>query len=269
VLALLDESLGLAGRLRELLRYRDLIWNLVLRDLKARYKSSILGYLWSLVNPLLMMGVFTVLFRFLLKSGIPNFPVFIIVGLLPWNYFATSVSGAVVSITGQSNLIKKVYFPREVLPISLVIANLINYVLALPAMFLIMIVLKAHFQWVMLFFPLIALIETIFVLGVALFLSCLNVFFRDTQVVMEVVLTAWFFLTPIFYRLSDLVPDHARLVRWLNPMASLVDFYRDIFYLGGMPGWDALVRTLVTALIVLLVGYLFFVRFSSRFGEEV
>ncbi len=269
-LAILEERMGLLHRLREVLAYRDLIWNLVVRDLKARYKSSILGYLWSLVNPLLMMTVLTILFKFLLKSDIPNFPVFIIVALLPWNFCATAVSGAVVSITGQSNLIKKVYFPREVIPIAVVLANLINYLLALPAMFLIMVLLNAHFQPVIALFPLIALIQTIFLLGMALFLSCLNVFFRDTEVIMEVLLTAWFFLTPIFYRLGDIVDERlARLVRWLNPMASLVDFYRDIFYLGGMPGWDALIRTLVTALVILLVGYLFFLRFSPRFGEEV
>ena len=270
VLALFDESLGLAARLREILEYKDLTWNLVLRDLKARYKSSILGYLWSLVNPLLLMAVFTVLFKFLLKSSIPNFPVFIIVALLPWNFCATSVAGAVTSITAQSNLIKKVYFPREVIPISTVIANLINYLLALPAMIAIMLLLNAHFQPVALLFPLIVLIQTIFLLGAALFLSCLNVFFRDTEVIMEVLLTAWFFLTPVFYRLNDIVDEQlSRLVRWLNPMASLVDFYRDIFYLGGMPGWDAIIRTLITALLVLLVGYLFFLRFSSRFGEEI
>ncbi len=268
-LAYFDETDHLVGRLREVFSYRELIWNLVLRDLKARYKNSVLGYLWSLVNPLLMMGVFTVLFKFLLKSPIPNFPVFIIVGLLPWNFCTTAVSGAVVSITGQSALIKKVYFPREAIPIALVIANLINFLLALPAMIAIMLVLNAHFQPVVLLFPLIVLIQTIFLLGLALFLSSLNVFFRDTQVIMDVLLLAWFFLTPVFYRLGDVVPQYARLVRWLNPMASLIDFYRDIFYLGGMPGLDALARTLITALAVLLVGYLFFIRLSPRFGEEI
>lgn len=269
-LALLDASFSLRARLGEVAAYRELIWNLVLRDLKARYKSSILGYLWSLVNPLLLMIVFTILFKYLLKSEIPNFPVFIIVALLPWNYCATAVSGSVVSITGQSNLIKKVYFPREAIPVAVVIANLINFLLALPAMLAIMAFLNAQFEWVALIFPLIVLTQTIFLLGLGLFLSCLNVFFRDTEVIMEVLLMAWFFLTPIFYRLSDIVDARlARVVRWVNPMASLVDFYRDIFYYGGMPGWDAIIRTFVTALLVFLVGYLFFLRFSPRFGEEV
>lgn len=270
VVALADEGLNLSRRLRDVVAYRDLVWNLVLRDLKGRYKSSVLGYLWSLVNPLLMMIVFTVLFKYLLKSAIPNFPVFVIVALLPWNYCATAVSGAVVSITGQSDLIKKVYFPREAIPISIVLANMINFFLALPAMILIMVLLNAHFQWVVLLFPVIASIQTIFLLGVSFFLSSVNVFFRDTQVIMDVFLTAWFFLTPVFYRLDDIVDERlARLVRWVNPMASLLDFYRDIFYLGGMPGWDAIVRTFVTALVVFAVGYLFFLRLSPHFGEEV
>ncbi len=270
LLAWLDEEFRLSEHLRELVSYRNLVWNLVVRDLKARYKSSVLGYLWSLVNPLLMVTVFTILFKFLLKSQIPNFPVFIIAALLPWNFCANSVSASVVSITGQSSLIKKVYFPREAIPIAVVLSNLINYLLALPAMFVLMLLLNAHFQPVVLLFPLIAFIQTLFLMGVALFLSSLNVFFRDTQVIVEVVLLGWFFLTPIFYRLSDIVDERlARLVRWLNPMASLVDFYRDIFYLGGMPGWDAIVRTLVTAFLVLLGGYLFFLRLSPRLGEEL
>ncbi|MGC8875355.1 MAG: ABC transporter permease, partial [Chloroflexia bacterium] len=270
LLAWLDEGFRLTDHLRELYTYRNLLWNLVVRDLKARYKSSVLGYLWSLVNPLLMVTVFTILFKFLLKSQIPNFPVFILAGLLPWNFCANSVSASVVSITGQSNLIKKVYFPREAIPIAVVLSNLINYLLALPAMFLLMLLLNAHFQPAVLLFPLIALIQTIFLMGIALFLSSLNVFFRDTQVIVEVLLLAWFFLTPIFYRLSDIVDERlARLVRWLNPMASLVDFYRDIFYLGGVPGWDAITRTLVTAALVLLGGYLFFLRLSPRLGEEL
>ncbi|MBN1485883.1 MAG: ABC transporter permease [Chloroflexia bacterium] len=270
LLALFDGSLDLVGRLRELSSYGDLIWNLTMRDLKGRYKSSLLGYLWSLINPLLLMVVFTILFKFLLAGSIPNFPVFIIVALLPWNFCAAAVSSAVVSITGQPNLVKKVYFPREVIPIAVVLANLINFFAAMPAMVLIMVLLNAKFEWVALLFFLIALIQTMFLLGVAFLLSCLNVFFRDTQVIIEVFLTAWFFLTPIFYRLDDIVNERlARLVRWLNPMAALVDFYRDILYLGGMPAWDALIRTLITSLLVLLLGYLVFVRYSPRFGEEL
>ncbi len=194
-------------RLAEILRYRDLSWNLVARDLKVRYRHSVLGFCWSLINPLLMTVVFFLVFKVLLRNPMENFPVFILCGILPWNWCSSSLMGAVNSIVGNAHLIKKVYFPRELLPASVVFSNMMNFLLALPVVFLTMVVFHSPFTWLILFLPLLVAIQLLFMLGLAFFLSSVNVFFRDTEVILEVALLAWFFLTPVFYRIEGLTTE--------------------------------------------------------------
>ena len=265
--------------LRELWQYRELIRNLVVRDLKVRYRSSVLGIAWSWLNPLLMMIVYTVFFTiFLRDSSIAHYPVFLLCGLLSWNFFSDSVLQATGCIIGNAHLIKKVYFPREVLPISIVLANLVNLLIALPIFFILALVSGASLTWWALLLPIIILIQVAFIVGLALFLSTLNVFYRDTQHILSVIMLAWFFLTPVFYPIGTVpqevnvlgVPFDAQLwLRRLNPMASIIASYRDLLYHGAPTGLDFLLRTAVTALIVLVAGYLVFLRYSVRFGEEV
>ena len=277
LLVFVDRAVGIVNKLRELWAYRELVRNLVVRDLKARYKSSFLGYFWSLLNPLLMILLFYFVFRVLLGSAIVNFHIFLMVALLPWNYFAGGVSEGMMSVVGNSNLVKKVYFPREILPISTVIANLINFLLSLPVLFLVILFTGGSLALTALLLPLIILIETIFILGFVLFLSSLAVFFRDVTHIMGVLLQLWFFVTPIFYPLESIVSGfYAKLVRWANPMASIVDFYRDILYGGlnsqptpGLPALDGIARTALTVVIVLAAGAFVFHRLSDRFGEEL
>jgi lipopolysaccharide transport system permease protein len=255
---------------RELVSYRELIRNLVARDLKVRYRNSILGFLWCLVNPLLMMGVFTFVFTILMRNtSIPDYPVFILVGILAWNFHQIATMGAIASIVGNSNLIMKVYFPREVLPISAVLSNAVNFALALIALFAMIAAFRIHLSYTLVFLPLILLVQITFDIGVALILSSLTVFFRDIEIIMETLLTAWFFLTPIIYRMQDLFPAYSRLMYIANPMASIVESYRDVLYAGGMPGLDFLGRTFVTSLVILAVGYWLFRRTARHFGEEL
>lgn len=272
-------------RVSELLSYREMVENLVLRDLKIRYKGSVLGFLWSLVNPLLLMLVFTVVFTIMLPNfQIPNFPAFVLCALLPWNFFATSVTMAISSITGNSNLIKKVYFPREILTISSVMANFVNFLLALPVLLAFILLFGRPLTVWIAYLPLLMIAQVAFTLGVALVLATANVFYRDTTVIMEVLLQAWFFLTPVFYPI-DLLPLSVevagmalplrRLTYILNPMASIIASYRSILYgfTNGSPpappAADFLVRTVITCFIALLVGYRIFTRYSDRFAEEV
>lgn len=266
-------------RLRELWSYRELIRNLVVRDLKVRYRHSVLGIAWSWVNPLLMMLVYTMVFNFLAgSSDLPNFHVFVLCALLPWNFFAASVGGGTASIVGNAHLIKKVYFPREILPISIVLSNLVNFVIALPVLFGLALFSGAPItKWVLLL-PIPILVQTIFTVGICLFLATLNVFYRDTQIIMGVLMMAWFFVTPIFYPITQ-IPLEAEILgitfnaqlwlRRLNPMASIVASYQDLLYHGAPTSLDFMLRTAATALIVLVAGYLLFLRYSSRFGEEV
>jgi len=271
--------MSILDKLRELWQYRELIRNLVRRDLKARYKNSILGIAWSWVNPLLMMLVFTVVFNFLAgRSDLPNYHVFILCALLPWNFFSASVNGATGSIVNNAFLVKKVYFPREVLPISIVLSNLVNFFMALPVFFLLALLSGARISPWVLFLPVPIAIQLVFTIGVCLLLATLDVFFRDTQIIMDVLLLAWFFVTPIFYSITD-VPQAARILGvefnpqlWLhrlNPMASIIATYRDLLYWGAPTALDFLLRTALTALVVLVVGYLVFQHYSPRFSEEV
>jgi lipopolysaccharide transport system permease protein len=265
--------------LRELVCSRDLVVNLVVRDLKARYKSSVLGFLWSLLNPLAMMLVFTVVFTVLIpNNSVPNYPIFLLCGLLPWNFFSAGVMISINCIVGNANLVKKVYFPREVLPLSSVLANLVNFLLGLVVLFVALLVTNTHLSSWLWLLPLVILSETCFILGIAFILSTMNVFYRDTIMIMDVVMLAWFFLTPVVYPISALPTSYPvfgvtvnihRLMYILNPMASLIAAYRDLLYWGYRTNLDFLLRTACTSFVVLALGYWFFVRYGRRFGEQV
>jgi ABC-type polysaccharide/polyol phosphate export permease len=267
------------ARLRELWQYRELIRNLVVSELKTRYKNSVFGFFWSLLNPLGMMLVFTLIFGVLTPNvQIEKYPLFLLCGLLPWNYFSTSVTGSLYSVIGNSNLVKKVYFPRAVLPIATVLSQLINFLLAFIVLFAALLVFQGNFSPWLWTLPLVLLIQTVFTMGIALFLSTLNVFYRDTAMIMEVVMLAWFFLTPVFYSASVLPNmvtiggitfDPQRMLYIFNPMASLINIYRDLLYWGYRTDLDFFVRTAVTAILVFAFGFWFFHRYADRFGEEL
>jgi ABC-type polysaccharide/polyol phosphate export permease len=275
----LGKGLIAVARLRELVQYRELVKNLVIRDLKVRYKNSVLGFLWSLLNPLMMMVIFTVVFTIMLPNNtIDRFPVFVLCALLPWNFFSSSVMTSMHSIVGNAHLIKKVYFPREVLPLSAVLANLVNFLLAMTVLFGMIFVFRTPLTVWALLLPVVVIIQLIFTLGLAFFLSTLNVFYRDTAAIMDVAMLAWFFLTPVFYPITILphyrtifgfALDIQRLAYILNPMASIIASYRVILYHGAPPAFDFLARTAVTSLALLSLGYLVFLRYSKIFAEQL
>lgn len=282
----LDRSVGLAAKIREIWAYRELIRNLVLRDLRARYKGSALGYLWTQLAPLGMMLVYVLVFSLLLPSGLAMFPVFIIVALLPWNYTSESIMGGTRSIIDNAALIKKVYFPREVLPLVTVGSSLLNFLLSLPMMFLVMVVVqlltigRLNNFWTFAYLPVLIIIQTVFLVGLAMLLGSAAVFFRDVVHLIGIVMNIWFFLTPVIYPLGVFGDGLAvRLVRWLNPMASLIEFYREILYgnavpvgmipTPALPALSSVLRVGVTAGIMLVIGYWVFQRVSRRFGEEI
>jgi len=268
-------------QLLHLIRYRELIRNLVIRDLKVRYKNSVLGILWSLMNPLLMMIVFTVVFTVMapLKlASVQSFPVFVLCALLPWNFFTSSVIGSTTSIVVNAPLIKKVYFPLEILPLSTVLANLVNFLIALIVLFGVIFIFQIPLTRWLFYLPVVIFIQIIFTLGIGFFLATINVFYRDTQQIMDILMLAWFFVTPIFYPIRILPRSYElwgvtlnvwRLVPILNPMASLIETYRVILYNGSPPALDFLARTAVTAGIIFLGGWFVFNRYSWRFAEEL
>ncbi|HEU5103563.1 MAG TPA: ABC transporter permease [Roseiflexaceae bacterium] len=291
-----DRSAGVMSKLRELWNYRELIRNLVLRDLRVRYKGSALGYLWTQLAPLLMMAVFWFVFSFVQPQQIAMFPVFLIVGLLPWNFCNEAVAGGARSVIDNANLIKKVFFPREVLPLVSVFSSMVNFLLSLPMMFLVMAIVQLlypplreqgrlfNFAPTLAYLPVLIVIQALFLAGVALFMSALAVHFRDFVHLIGILLQFWFFLTPVVYALDVLSVTIggvalAQVVRWLNPMASLIEFYREVLYgntvfgsqvpTPGLPALTSVLRVLITALVVLTIGYWFFQRRSGQFGEEI
>jgi lipopolysaccharide transport system permease protein len=286
-----DQSAGALKKLNELWGYRALISNLVLRDLRVRYKSSLLGYLWTQIAPLLTMLVYWFVFGAFFPSDIAMYPVYLIVGLLPWNFCAEAVSSGARSVLDNAALIKKVFFPREVLPLVSVLSSLLNFLLSLPVLFLVMAVAQAlypplretgrliNFSWTFAYLPVLLVIQVIFLAGVVLLVSAVAVFFRDAVHLIGIVIQFWFFLTPVVYKLDILGELPARVLRWVNPMASLVEFYREVLYGGavavgsvptpGLPALESILRVLLTGLAMLAVGYWFFQRRSGRFGEEL
>jgi ABC-type polysaccharide/polyol phosphate export permease len=266
-------------RFHLLYQYRELVRNLVVSDLKSRYKNSVLGFVWSLLNPLGMMLVFTIVFSYFMpNTRIEKYPLFLLCGLLPWNFFSESVMAGLNSVVAHGHLVKKVYFPSEVLPIAGVLAHLINFLLAFVVLFVTLVVFRAHFSPWLWTLPIVIVIQTIFSIGIALILSTLNVFYRDTLMIMNVVMLAWFFLTPVVYPVDQL-PQTANLfgmavnIRWLayvlNPMASLINIYRDLLYWGYRTDFDFFARTATTAILLFIAGYWFFIRYSDYFGEEL
>jgi lipopolysaccharide transport system permease protein len=258
-----------ASQAVEVFRYRSLIRNLVAKDLKVRYKNSTLGFVWSLLNPLLMMVVFTFVFTQLLNQQIADFPVFVLTALLPWQWTATAVAGGTGALVDNAPLITKVYFPRLLLPISVVFSTMANFLLALPALFLMMFVFGRPFTPWLFYIPVIVAVQAIFLTALLLILAPLHVYFRDTIVLVEVGLTAWFFMTPIFYPIEAVVPHLAAWMYRINPMAAIVAEYRTILYHGGVPDPLFMARTGATAVALLAIGYLVFVRLNRNLGEHL
>ena len=264
-----------AATLGETLRYRGLLRNLLARDLSVRYRSSVLGFLWTLLNPLLLMIVFTIVFQVLIPNDIPFFPIFILIGILAWNFCAGALMACTRSIVGNADLVRKVYFPREMLPLSAVLASLVHFTLALTLVFVLAPLSGIPLTPLALWLPIVVAFQTVFLSGLGLILAAVNVFFRDTEPILDVALLAWFFLTPIFYSLEVLFGktigdvNVGWLMHVLNPMASFISTYRLVMIDRAPPDPAFLARTFAVSLFVLAVGYILFKKLEPRFGEEL
>lgn len=258
----------MVGRLVEVWNYREMLWSLILSELRTRYKGSFLGFLWTFVNPLLMLLVYTFIFSEIMRVKIPHYSLFIFIGLLAWNLFATSVQSSSNVIVRQGPLVKKLYFPREVLPLSVVGGGVINYLFSLVILipFLLLNGYYPTLNW--LYLPLILLLETIFSLGLSLSLSSLTVYLRDIEHMLGTFLMLWFYLTPVVYSLSILPPFVGQLLK-LNPMTDVVLGFQSIFYYNQSPHWKMLLYGFLVSVVLLIFGWWLFLRLNRRFAEEV
>lgn len=242
--------------------------NIVLRDLRGRYKGSILGFLWTFVNPLLMLVIYSVVFSYILKTQIEDYPMFIFVALLPWNFFVSSVLQGSVSLVQNSGLIKKIYFPREVFPIANVATNMVNYLLSLFIMLPALLIAGIKIQLPVISFPIVLLIETLFVLSLVLLLSVANVYFRDTEHLISVLLMAVFYLTPVLYPL-EIIPQRMHWFFELNPLSPLIMAYRDIFFYGMWPDWGMLTLLGFISSVLFIVSLRVFHHFQKDIAEHI
>jgi lipopolysaccharide transport system permease protein len=258
--------------LRQLPKYRGLIQSLVARELKARYRGSVLGFFWSFFNPLLLLLVYTFVFSYVMTppSNVPNFALFLFCGLLPWTWFSTSlVESSNVLISG-GNLIKKVMFPAEILPFVTVLANLVHFLLGLPILVAFLLYFSAPLQLSELaWFPVVVGVQLLFTLGLALILSALTVHFRDFRDILANVMTLWFFATPIIYPWFN-APARIRPFLNLNPFTHLAISYQEILYFPGNFGhWKWLIGLGFASALLFLFGYFLFDRLRDSFAEEV
>jgi len=271
--------------LRQLVRYRALIQSLVARELKARYRGSVLGFFWSFVNPLLLLLVYSFVFAYVLKNttkGLQPYPLFLFCGLLPWTWFSSSLLESSNVLISGGNLIKKVLFPAEVLPIVTVLANMVHFLLALP-------ILAAFVVWYhasgyrgaltfaeMIWLPVVLLVQLVLTLGLALIISALTVHFRDIRDILANLMTFWFFATPIIYPLLPgtgpvgEMPHFAQTLFDLNPFTHLAVSYQEIlFYDGPFGHWRWLLALGLASVLLFLFGYFVFDRLRDSFAEEV
>ena len=260
--------------IRTLFSYRELLFTLTKKELKVKYRGSALGFFWSLLNPILTMLVYSFVFSIVLRAGIKEFAIFLICALLPFNFLSNSVNYGASSIIGNSNLVNKIYFPREIIPLSIVFANLVNFFFELIALFIVMAVMGYKFYMYLYLLPIIIFIQFFLVVGMTLLVSALNVFFRDLQHLITIIMMVWFFGTPIIYPLS-MVPERFQYIIKINPMTIYAAYYRNIFYYVKFPegtGFPTVLETLSALGITLLIffaGYYIFKRLEPRFAEEI
>jgi lipopolysaccharide transport system permease protein len=255
---------------RTLFRYRLLIQSLVGRELKARYRGSVLGFFWSFVNPLLLLLTYGLVFTYMLpvprSAALEPYFLFLFCGILPWTWFSASLlEASTVLITG-GNLIKKVLFPAEVLPVVTVVANLVHFLFGLPIL-LAFLAWKGRLSWSALLLPLPLLIQLVFTLGLALFVSALTVHFRDIQNILSHVLHLWFFATPVLYAYPESGALHT-LLR-LNPMTHVIVAYQEALFYGAVSHWRGLALAGVAAVVAFAAGAFLFERLRDTLAEEV
>lgn len=263
------EGTKMLSRLKELYDYREMIRSLIRRELRGKYKASVLGFLWTFLNPLFQLFVYTIVFSVILRSGIEDFYLYLFIGLVPWNFFHTSVSGGASCVVCQENLIKKIYFPRMALPVAYVTGAFINMLLTSMITFLFLLAGGHGFCIRALFYlPLVALIEYIFAIGMCMIVSALDIFFRDMEYILGIITMAWMYLTPVMYTM-EMIPQEMRGIFLLNPMTAMIRAYQDILYYKKVPEIETLATATVLGLCFCVAGFAVFERLQRKFAEEL
>lgn len=254
--------------IKELYNYRQLLKSNVSKEIRGKYKGSFLGVLWSFVNPLLMTLVYAIVFPFVLKNAQEHYTTFIVIAVLPWTFFTTAISQGTNCILVNGGIIKKVYFPREILPLSIVVSCLINFLISCIIIFIFLIFSGIGFSFNILFLPLIILIQFILTLGVVLITSSIDVYVRDLEYIINFFISMLFYATPVLYSMSMFPPKIQNILK-LNPMATIIESYRDILFYQQLPNFLGLGLVFVFSIIVLIIGIKVFKKLEKGFAEEL
>ena len=253
---------------KRIYNYRELLKTNVKKEVKGRYKNSFLGVLWSFLNPLLQLAVYSVIFGSLLAGDNPTYHIYVCIGLIPWTYFVSAIQQADYTIIANGNIIQKVYFPREILPISIATSGAINFAISTIIILAFCLFSELGLTWYILLYPIILLVQYVLILGISFIVSAITVYIRDLEHIIGVVLMAAFYATPIVYRLEQL-PDNLRVIMSLNPMTHIINAYRDIFYYQQMPDFAKLGILFAISIVLVVVGYLVFNKLQKGFAEEL
>ncbi|MCC6954560.1 MAG: ABC transporter permease [Deltaproteobacteria bacterium] len=255
--------------LEELWRYRSLLWALVCRHLHARYRGSVFGFVWSFLNPLCLIAVYSLVFRYYIRfDHVEHYSLFVFTGLLPWLWFSTGLIEATGAISSGGNLITKAMFPPHILPMVSVLTNLANFLFAVPLLIGFMLLTDMPLQISLTALPIVIALELLFLAGLGLALSALNVYFRDIQHLLGNFLTFWFFLSPVIYPATS-IPEKLRFTLFLNPIALFTQMYHGMFLDGRFPELLPLVLVGAISLLTFVIGNWVFNRYREEFAELI
>ena len=253
---------------KKLYQYRELLKTSIKKDIGGKYKKSFLGILWSFINPLLQITVYAIIFPLIMRNNIENYTVFMVCGLIPWTYFTNVINRGSFVMIENGNIIKKVYFPREILPISLVTSETVTFVISSIIILGFVLGYGMGLTVYVLFYPILLLAQYIMLIGFSLIVSSITVYFRDLQHFIGVFLQLLFYATPIVYSI-DTIPEQFRWILSLNPMTYVIEGYRNIFYYQQMPNVVQILGVIVFGIVLTIIGYTIFNKLQKRFAEEL
>lgn len=256
------------SRFKEIIMYRSMIGGLIRRELRGRYKGSLFGFLWNFINPLCQIIVYYLIFSRVFRSGIEMFHVFLVVGIMPWNFFSEALSSGTGCIIEHSDMTKKIYFPREVLPIAAVSSRFVNLLLTFIVVFCVIIASGKGVSSNVIYMPIVLLVEYVLTLGMVLLLSAVNVYFRDIQHIIGVLLMAWVWMTPIMYSF-DVLSGFMKSIVSFNPMTPIIIAFQDILYYQVKPDFVSLGKTGAFSIVLFVVGESIFSYLERNFAEEL
>lgn len=257
------------GVMKDIWSFRYMITELIHRELRSKYKGSALGFLWTYINPLCQIVVYAFFFSMIFRSGIECFYLYLIVSMFPWNFFSGGTMQGLGSVRYQGDLVKKIYFPRQILPMVSVSVNLVNMLISFVIIYGVLLVSGWGIDWrLQLYLLPVILIEYVFTFGLTLILSSVEVYFRDIEHIVSVIMMIWMYVTPMFYNLS-FIPEQFLPAFKCNPMLYIISMYQQILYYKIPPQADYMIKALIISLCMLMVGWLVFGRLEKRFAEEL